>query len=117
LKPGGPKSNTTGVVIEFKNPPRVFDPTEGFRFDNDILDARFTSLCVYAPSGEGNKCITGIEIYSMYKRYGVAYVAFGPDIQEADFKAKGIPFLPILPMWKYFLYRVQFVNNAGKFLL
>jgi hypothetical protein len=116
LIPAGPEADTAGIVIEFKNPPRVFDPEEAFRFDDDIFDARFTSLCLYAPSGEGNKCISGIEIYNMYKKYGVAYVAFGPDNQEDAFKSKGIPFLPILPMWKYFLYRVQFVNNLGKFL-
>jgi hypothetical protein len=110
LIPEGPTSDYAGIAIEFKNPPRVFDPEASDRYDNTI-DARFTSLCVYAPSGVGNKCITGIEIYKMYQRYGLAYVAFGSEKEEFDFKAKGIPFLPILPMWKYFLYRMQFVNN------
>jgi hypothetical protein len=112
LIPEGPKSEYAGIAIEFKNPPRVFDPERSELFDNTI-DARFTSLCLYAPSGVGNKCITGIEIYKMYQRYGVAYVAFGTEKEEFDFKEKGIPFLPILPMWKYFLYRVQFVNNEA----
>jgi hypothetical protein len=100
----------SGVVVEFKKPPRVFDPDVDINYD-DSVDVRYTSLCLYGSTGLGNRCILGTDIYNMWLQYGVAYTVFGPEELTDYYKSRGIPFIKTIPEWKYLIFRVQGVNN------
>jgi hypothetical protein len=114
-------------VIEFKNPPQVFSPGVGHPldgpFDSTAYDVRYTSICFYMnfiESPDGINCVKGMDIYEMYVKHGVAYIAGGdPSLQE-HFAEKGVPFLRYetsdtganaLGRFPFFIYRVQFPSN------
>lgn len=108
-------------AIEFKKPPKVFDPQETQLFDEDPFDVRYTSLCLYVvgvvEEGEGNNgnnCVTGVDIYNAFKQHGVSYVVGGNDAaakQRAE--EHGIPYLDLRKADSpYFIYRVLLANDA-----
>jgi hypothetical protein len=120
-------------AIEFKNPPRVFDPLPGGSADNNQVyddvsfDARYTSLCLYVvgqvekEEGEqedgnaGNNCVTGVDIYNAFQQHGISYVVGGNDAAaKRHAEENGIPYLD-LRGWDspYFIYRVLLANDAS----
>jgi hypothetical protein len=116
-------------VIEFKNPPQVFSPGVGHPidgpFDSTAYDVRYTSMCFYMNFIEqprGINCIKGTDIYEMYLKHGVAYIAGGNPSMQEYFEEKGIPFLRYelsetgadeLGRVPFFIYRAQFPSNVS----
>jgi hypothetical protein len=117
----------TAFVIEFKNPPQVFSPGVGHPldgpFDSTAYDVRYTSICFYmnfVETPRGTNCIKGMDIYEMYLKHGVAYIAGGDPVLQVHFEDKGVPFLRyetsdtganVLGRFPFFIYRVQFPSN------
>jgi hypothetical protein len=114
-------------VLEFKNPPKVFSPgvlhpMDG-PFDSTAYDVRYTSVCFYMnfiETPRGINCIKGMDIYEMYLKHGVAYIAGGRPVLQEYFEKKGVPFLRYetsetgaveLDRVPFFIYRNQFPSN------
>jgi hypothetical protein len=123
---------TWSFAIEFKNPPKVFDPISGGGegenpnqvFDDDSFDVRYTSLCLYVvglvdkdeeEANAGNNCVTGVDIYNAFQQHGISYVVGGNDATaKRHAEDNGIPYLD-LRGWDspYFIYRVLLANDLA----
>jgi hypothetical protein len=109
-------------AIEFKKPPKVFDPDVNQVYDEEAFDVRYTSLCLYVvgvvdeQQGDvGNNCITGVDIYNAFQQHGISYVLGGNDASAKQQAEKnGLPYLDLRESDSpYFVYRVLLANDAS----